>query len=127
MTNPMRLNSNWTSTRLNDLLDHYKAESHTFVINLCGALKFAKTCEELREVFFGDSCTWVLDVNYEKMLWLVAIRDLDHDRATFCELEGILDKVHEYLSKAPCIPNQFWKLGYLLRSVWKRLLFYWEI
>ena len=97
MTNPLRLNSNWTSTRLNDLLDHYKAESHTFVVNLCGALKFAKTCEELREVFFGDSYTCVLNMDYEKMLWLVAIRDLDHDWATWSELEGILDKVHEYL------------------------------
>ena len=47
-------------------------------------------------------------MNNEEMVRIMGIGHLYDDRAFFSELEGVLNKVHEALIKAPLISNQFW-------------------
>ena len=59
-------------------------------------VKLSEAIEHLGNIFLGDACTSVTDVNDKAFLVLVVAR-FDSDLALCCELERVFDQINHHL------------------------------
>lgn len=63
MADTFRLDTDLTSTLLNNLFGHIKSYADAVIVNICGALEFSEAGKDFGKILFGNACPCVLDVN----------------------------------------------------------------
>ena len=78
------LHSDLPTSHLDDLLCDSQAQSYSFAIYLGSPLKFSEPCEQLGEIFAGNSHSSVRNVHYQGAMTVV-IRRANFDLALLRE------------------------------------------